>query len=1019
MRLAEKPFRVLLILVEGGGELATREELQKKLWPGDTVVDFEHGINTAIKVLRRALGDSADEPRYIETIPRRGYRLMVPVEWIRNPDDGLSGKDGVAAGVQIDTAGLIGKKVSHYRVLGVIGGGGMGLVFKAEDLKLGRQVALKFLPEELACDPAALQRFEREARTASSLDHPNICTIYEVEEHEEQPFLVMQLLEGETLRDRLARASAAHTPLPFDEALDIALQVSAGLEAAHQKGIIHRDIKPANIFLTSSGQVKIVDFGLAKLVTGSKELGSDGLCLEPAGRDTPQSTRPAAVDETITRLGTAMGTAGYMSPEQVRGEKLDARTDLFSFGLVLYEMFTGQRAFSGDTAAIVQDAILNNSPVPLRELNSTLPAKLVSTIDKALEKDRAWRFQSTSDLAFALNTLAENSENAVAYSRTSPPRSRLFTLVSEHQLVLTTGLLLIVALVGVLLYSTRDLRSSNVPHTKITHHQFTSLGYAYEPALSPDGLFVAYVSRKFGEPQKLMVRASTGTEVELVRSSYIAFPRWSPDGSEVLFTSYEHPPNDAELAAKIRSISVVSRLGGIVRPIFAGLHACWLTADGSQIVTANESEPKGKGLRLVNRPTGEVRDINQSDYGFVDDIDCSPRASLILEVTDTSNKNHIRTLKPDGSEERELAAGSDEIYSARWSPSGDAIYYLHKTGNTNELSRISATRGDADPEVLADGLQTGTFFTLSGDGSQLAYTREENTSNLWRVDLRIAKTSAKPEIGRLTSGTSYHSAPSFSPDGRWISFALGINYSETNIFKMEATGGELIQLTFFEHAWTESPAWSPDGQRIAFISTQNGPPRVWTIGANGGVPKAIANTDASDAAGKVSWWPGSDIVYQQSRMRNFLRIDTRTQEEIPLIPQGESVGTLFPHKPVFSPDGKKMAFFWNQKRKGLWMISLNPYAETFLLPGIINPFGWSPDGKYVYAIRSGTVGEGREIVKVQLSNPNEVTSVATLPGDVVNFDGATVSPDGHEAIVSVREDKSDVWLMKTSESPRK
>ena len=172
---------------------------------------------------------------------------------------------------------------------------------------------------------------------------------------------------------------------------------------------------------------------------------------------------------------------------------------------------------------------------------------------------------------------------------------------------------------------------------------------------------------------------------------------------------------------------------------------------------------------------------------------------------------------------------------------------------------------------------------------------------------------------------------------------------------MEATGGELIQLTFFEHAWTESPAWSPDGQRIAFISTQNGPPRVWTIGANGGVPKAIANTDASDAAGKVSWWPGSDIVYQQSRMRNFLRIDTRTQEEIPLIPQGESVGTLFPHKPVFSPDGKKMAFFWNQKRKGLWMISLNPYAETFLLPGIINPFGWSPDGKYVYAIRSGTV----------------------------------------------------------------
>ncbi len=253
IRLAEKPFRVLLILVERRERLVTREELQKKLWPGDTVVDFEHGINTAIKVLRRALGDSGDEPKYIETIPRRGYRLMVPVEWIRSGNDESSG-DGLPAATQIDFASLIGRKVSHYRVLEVIGGGGMGLVFKAEDLKLGRQVALKFLPEELAWDPTALQRFEREARTASSLDHPNICTIYEVEEHEERPFLVMQLLEGETLRDRLARASADHTALPLDEALDIALQVLAGLEAAHRKGIIHRDIKPANIFLASSGQ---------------------------------------------------------------------------------------------------------------------------------------------------------------------------------------------------------------------------------------------------------------------------------------------------------------------------------------------------------------------------------------------------------------------------------------------------------------------------------------------------------------------------------------------------------------------------------------------------------------------------------------------------------------------------------------------------------------------------------------------------------------------------------------------
>ena len=478
--------------------------------------------------------------------------------------------------------------------------------------------------------------------------------------------------------------------------------------------------------------------------------------------------------------------------------------------------------------------------------------------------------------------------------------------------------------------------------------------------------------------------------------------------------------NNAEPTAKIRSISVVSRLGGIVHPIFAGIHACWLTADGSQIVTASESEPKGKGLRLVNRLTGEVRDINQSDYGFVDDVDCSPQAPLILEVTGTSNKIQIRSLKPDGSEERKLVESSDQIYSARWSPTGDAIYYLHGTGHTNELSRVSATRRNAEPEVLADGLQTGAFFTLSSDGSQLAYAREDNTSNLWRVDLRVAKTGAKPKIARMTSGTSYYTAPSFSPDGRWVAFAVGTNDSETNIFKMRATGTKLIQLTFLDHSWTNSPAWSPDGQRIAFISDQNGTPKVWTIGANGGAPQAIANSDASDGTEKVSWWPSSDIVYQQSRMRNFRRIDTGTQEEIPLIPQGESVATFLPGKPVFSPDGKKMAFYWNQKKKGLWMVSLNPYSETLLLPGISNPFGWSPDGKYVYAIRYETIWEGREIIRVNVGVPNEVTSVATLPGRVViNFDEAALSPDGHEAIVSLSEDKSDIWLMKTVASSRR
>ncbi len=394
--LPEKPLRILTILIEFEGGLVGREDIKKRLWPNDTAVDFEHGINTAIKSLRRALGDSADGPTYIETVPRRGYRLMVPVERV---EDGSSGGEQLDAQSDGDTVGLaakvsrgslIGRTVSHYRVLQVIGGGGMGIVYRAEDLKLGRAVALKFLPEEVGSDLSALERFSREARAASSLDHSNICAIHEFGEHEGHPFIVMQLLEGQTLRDRLA---ASQGPLPLPELLDIALQVSEGLQAAHEQGIIHRDIKPANIFITAKGTCKILDFGLAKLLEAEEE---EAAMSEP----TPPPSSGAAVPTvmTLTRTGTAMGTAGYMSPEQIRGERLDGRTDIYSFGLILYEMATGQRAFGGGTVAAVQDAILHKTAVPLKEQNACLPAKLVSIIDKAMEKDREARYRSAAEL---------------------------------------------------------------------------------------------------------------------------------------------------------------------------------------------------------------------------------------------------------------------------------------------------------------------------------------------------------------------------------------------------------------------------------------------------------------------------------------------------------------------------------------------------------------------------------------------------------------------------------------------
>jgi serine/threonine protein kinase len=405
VRLPDQPFRILKQLLEHTGQVVTREELRKCLWPNDTIVEFEHSISAAMNRLRQALGDSAEQPRFIETLARRGYRFMVAVEFEDAPV-----LPAASSEVLSPSENVSGRPASPYQVIEMLGGGGMGVVYKARDTRLNRAVALKFLPADRADDEAALERFRREAQAASALNHPNICTIYDIGEMpldggEGQRFIAMEFLDGQTLERRISGK-----PLPLQETLELAIEIADALSAAHAEGIIHRDIKPANVFVTKRGTAKVLDFGLAKLtVTGSSD----------------HSYLPAVPGRTgavgITLMGKAMGTPAFMSPEQVRGEELDARADLFSFGVALYQMATGVLPFRGEDPELVREAILHRVPESPSRVNPEVPSRLEEIILKMLEKDRKFRYQFAAEIRTDLQRLKREISSAQPGLRSAIP----------------------------------------------------------------------------------------------------------------------------------------------------------------------------------------------------------------------------------------------------------------------------------------------------------------------------------------------------------------------------------------------------------------------------------------------------------------------------------------------------------------------------------------------------------------------------------------------------------------------
>jgi predicted ATPase/serine/threonine protein kinase len=392
LKLERIPMEMLLLLVEERGQLVTRDRIIEKIWGKDVFLDTDNSINAAIRKIRQVLKDDPEQPRFVQTITGRGYRFIAPVTDVSPTVEKPAETPSPDSKTTLLGPGCV---VSHYRIREKIATGGMGVVYEAEDVRLGRRVALKCLPENLARDSKALERLLREARTASSLNHPNICTIYEIEEHAGAPIIVMELLQGQTLKELMGSG-----PMEVGQLLDIGMQVAGALEAAHAHGIIHRDIKPANIFVVDPGRVKILDFGLAKLM--------------PTHLPEDEVER-----ESLTAEGVIPGPTAYMSPEQVQGEEIDGRSDLFSLGVVLYKMATGQHPFVGKNRVRTMDAILNAKPAPPTKVNPALPASLDTIISKALKNDRNLRYHSAAEMRADLQHLKATLSSAPAFDRFS------------------------------------------------------------------------------------------------------------------------------------------------------------------------------------------------------------------------------------------------------------------------------------------------------------------------------------------------------------------------------------------------------------------------------------------------------------------------------------------------------------------------------------------------------------------------------------------------------------------------
>lgn len=833
---------------------------------------------------------------------------------------------------------MIGRTVSHYRILEELGSGGMGVVYRATDLRLGREVALKFLPENLTRDAAAVERFEREARAAAAITHPNICTVYEIGEYNGLPFISMELLEGETLKKRIGSDL-----IPVDTLLDWAIQITQGLEAAHARGIAHRDLKPANLFITKIGQIKILDFGVVKLLFPRKPVATgSGNTMTVVGTDP----------------GSPMGTPAYMSPEQARGDEVDVRTDLFSLGVVLYEMATGNLPFQGSSTATVIASLLRDTPRRPRDFNQTLPVELDRVITRALEKDPETRYQTAADLRSDLRRV----KREIGFGATEEPLSSSFEIPVRNR---RTTVLWLLAAITVIIWSTAAIFGLARPLPPPRVLSTTQITSDHRPKSAPfltDGSRLYFNTGNNIAPQPYEVSVEGGESVPVP----LQLPNaWlldiSRDRSQILAGSFGQNP----YSFNVVTLWTAPVLGGSPRRIddLVVGDASW-SPDGQELVFTREGEKEldiarsdGTGIRKLITVQGipssprwspderTIRFTVRTTYRW-STVGNEPLSSTVWEIS--TNGSHLHAMFPDR---------RDSQCCGNWTRDGK--YFVFQA-TSNGVTTIWASREKRrwfervshQPVQLTTGPTSTYGPTPSLDGKRLFVAGSQPRIELIRYDMK------SEQFVPFFSRTSAEGLD-FSKDGKWVTYA---SYPEQTLWRSTVNGEERLQLTV-PPLRANLPRWSPDGTRIAFMGFYPGQrEKIFLIRADGGELQQLTSGENNS---DPTWSPdGNSLAFGgyplnavQASKQMAVQVLDLTTRRVSTLPGSEGFWS-----PRWSPDGHYVAAL-STDTQTLLFFDFRTSKWTDLARANFGYPSWSRDSQYIYF---DTIGEDAAIFRVRI-----------------------------------------------------